>query len=100
MKPAAEAENPETDRLTNKDDELSRSIWGWRRERSQDDSMMSPDEDGDAAASRADAHTAVYAETAPTMRQGRCCFYFHTHFCSHPRRAAALIRVAMWSPVF
>ena len=44
--------------------------------------------------SRADAAARqVYAETAPTMRQWRCCFYFHANFCEQYCAAAeALVR--------
>ena len=94
--PSVEAENPETDRLTNKDDELELVDLGpRRRERSQDDSEDESDEDVEMLpSSRADAHTRqVYAETAPTMRQWRCCFYFHANFCEQYCAAAeGLIR--------
>ena len=94
--PSVEAENPETDRLTNKDDELELVDLGpRRRERSQDDSDDESDEDVEMLpSSRADAAARqVYAETAPTMRQWRCCFYFHANFCEQYCAAAeALIR--------
>ena len=65
-----------------------------RRERSQDDSDDESDEDVEMLpSSRADAHTRqVYAETAPTMRQWRCCFYFHANFVSSTARRPALVR--------
>ena len=55
--PSVEAENPETDRLTNKDDELELVDLGpRRRERSQDDSDDESDEDVEMLpSSRADA---------------------------------------------
>ena len=61
-----------------------------RRERSQDDSEDESGEDVEMALIKgADAHTRqVYAETAPTMRQWRCCFCFHANFCEQYCAAA------------